>query len=120
MSLAVLGVAIGSTSPYFDRVEVMRASTFGLMGLSALVIALTLEQTRFSPPSWLVRIGDASYSLYLLHTFLLDASGRVRMNLAIASPDGLLVFMAMLPLVIVAGSWLWYVSVERPIMKAAL
>ena len=120
VTVAITGVAIGSTSPYFDRVEIMRAFTFGLMGLSAVVIALTLEQTRFSPPSWLVRIGDASYSLYLLHTFLLDASGRVRVNMAIASPEGLLMFMAMLPLVIVLISWLWYVSVERPIMKAAL
>ena len=98
----------------------MRASTFGLMGLSALVIALTLEQTRFSPPSWLVRIGDASYSLYLLHTFLLDASGRMRMDLGISSPPALLLFMLALPVVIILLSVWWFRWVEKPIMKAAL
>ena len=114
------GVGLGMTSPYFDRVEVMRAASFGIMGLSALVLSLTLEQTRFAPPVWLVTVGDASYSLYLLHTFLLDASGKVRVFLGIASPSALLPFLLALPVVIILVSLLWYRCVEKPIMKAAL
>lgn len=116
-SLMVAGVALGTTSPYFDRVEVMRAASFGVMGVAALMLALTLEQTRITPPTWLVKVGDASYSLYLLHTFLLDASGRIRFNYTIDSPSALLYFMLALPVVIVALSLLWYRCIERPLMK---
>lgn len=118
--LMTAGVGIGMTSPYFDRVEVMRAMSFGIMGLAALALALTLEQTRFTPPSWLVKIGDASYSLYLLHTFLLDASGKARSLFGITSSPTLFLFLLALPLVIVLASMLWYRWVEKPIMKAAL
>ena len=111
---------MGSLSPYFDRVEVMRAASFGVMGVSALALALTLERTRLNPPAWLVLLGDASYSLYLLHTFLLDASGRMRMDLGISSPPALLLFMLALPVVIILLSVWWFRWVEKPIMKAAL
>ena len=114
------GIALGMTSPYFDRVEVMRAGSFGVAGIAALVAALALEQTRHTPPHWLVTLGDASFSLYLLHTFLLDFSGKVRMALGIASPEGLLVFLLALPIAIVMISRFWYSWVEKPIMKAAL
>ncbi len=120
LMLMTVGLGMGSLSPYFDRVEVMRAASFGLMGVSALALALTLERTRFSPPAWLVLVGDASYSLYLLHTFLLDASGRARMEIDITSPPALLLFMVALPVVIVLLSVLWFRWVEKPIMKAAL
>lgn len=118
--LMVSGISLGMTSPYFDRVEIMRAGSFGIMGVSALVLVLCLEQTRFTPPVWLVAVGDASYSLYLLHTFLLDVSGRLRVKLMLDSTPTLLLFMLALPLTIVLISMLWYRWVERPIMKAAL
>ncbi|MBU1351292.1 MAG: acyltransferase [Gammaproteobacteria bacterium] len=118
--LMAAGLGFGSLSPYFDRVEVMRAASFGVMGVSALVLALTLEHTRSTPPAWLVLVGDASYSLYLLHTFLLDASGRMRMDLGISSPPALLLYMAVLPVVIILLSVWWFRWVEKPIMKAAL
>ncbi|MBH1963848.1 MAG: acyltransferase [Comamonadaceae bacterium] len=118
--LMVCGLVLGMTSPYFDRVEIMRAASFGVMGLSALVLALTLEHTRFVPPAWLVAVGNASYSLYLLHTFLLDTSGRVRYWLDITSPIALLLFLLALPVAIVFASLLRFRYVEKPIMKAAL
>lgn len=118
--LMVCGLGLGMTSPYFDRVEIMRAASFGVMGLSALVLALTLEHTRFLPPAWLVALGNASYSLYLLHTFLLDASGRARVSSGITSSSALLLFLLALPVGIVLISLLWFRYVEKPIMKATL
>lgn len=119
-ALLVSGLLLGTTSPYFDRVEVMRAASFGVMGLSALALALTLERTDFAPPIWLVTIGNASYSLYLLHTILLDAGGRIRFSLGIDSPSALLIFLLALPVAIILLSLLWYHCVEKPIMKIAL
>ena len=117
--LMVVGVRIGMTSPYFDRVEVMRAATFGLAGLGALLLFLSLENTPLRPPAWLVAIGDASYSLYLLHTFLLDASGRIRFENSIADGPTLLAFLLALPVAIIFISLLWFRWVERPLIKAA-
>ena len=117
--LMALGFSLGSLSPFFDRVEVMRAASFGVVGLATLIIALSLEQTRFSPPAWLVAVGDASYSLYLLHTFLLDASGRMRMSLGISEPQLLLLFLLCLPVAIVVISMLWFRCIERPLLQAA-
>lgn len=117
VALMAAGMLLGTTSPYFDRVEVMRVASFGVFGLAALVLALTLEQTPWTPPTWLVHVGNASYSLYLLHTFLLDASGRWRFNLNIQSPDLLLAYLLALPVVIVLLSLLWYRCVERPLLK---
>lgn len=119
MLMMIVGVRIGMTSPYFDRVEVMRVATFGLAGLGALLLFLSLENTKLRPPIWLVAIGDASYSLYLLHTFLLDASGRIRFENGIADGPALLAFLLTLPICIILISLLWYRWVERPIMKAA-
>lgn len=118
--LMAAGIGLGTTSPYFDRVEIMRVASFGVMGVSALVAALALEQTSHTPPTWLVKVGDASYSLYLLHTFLLDMSGKVRMHLGITSSEVLVVFLLLLPVAIVLVSMLWYARVEKPIMKAVL
>lgn len=114
------GLILGSTSSYFDRIEVLRAASFGVMGLAALFAVLALEQTSIRPPGWLVRVGDASYSLYLLHTFLLDLSGKARAYWGVHSPTALMLFMLALPIAIVLISWLWYLRVERPIMRAAL
>jgi exopolysaccharide production protein ExoZ len=118
--LMAAGLGLGMSSPYFDRVEIMRVASFGVLGLGALVVALTLEKTRFAPPRWLTRVGDASYSLYLLHTFLLDASGHIRVRLGLASSEALVCFLLALPVAIVLISLLWYRWVEKPIMKAAL
>lgn len=116
--LILLGFGVGSLSPFFDRVEIMRAASFGVVGVATLVIALCLEQTRFSPPTWLVAVGDASYSLYLLHTFLLDASGRMLTSLGISEPQSLLFFLLGLPIAIVAISMLWFRCIERPLLRA--
>ncbi|MFN3437325.1 MAG: acyltransferase family protein [Acidovorax sp.] len=118
--LMIAGLSLGMTSPFFDRVEVLRAISFGLMGLSALVVALTLEQTRYSPPRWLVAVGDASYSLYLLHTFLLDWAGRLRVQWALDGTPAVLPYLLAMPVCIVLISLLWYRWIEKPIMKAAL
>ncbi len=117
--LMAAGFGVGMTSPYFDRVEVMRAASFGVTGIAALVLALTLEQTQLTPPRWLVSVGDASYSLYLLHTFLLDASGKLRMYLNLTDL-ALLSFLLALPVVIVLVSLWWYRAIEKPLMKAIL
>lgn len=117
LALMAGGIALGMQSPYFDRVEVMRVASFGVMGTAALALGLTLEQTRFKPPVWLVLVGNASYSLYLLHTVLLDASGRLRMQWGVASAEALWAYMLALPVVIVLISLLWFRCVERPLMK---
>jgi exopolysaccharide production protein ExoZ len=120
LAVMAAGLALGMTSPSFDRVEILRFVSFGALGVGALVLALSLEVTSLKPPHWLVVMGDASFSLYLLHTFLLDYSGRLRFENGITAPHAVLAFLLALPVVIVLLSLLWYRLVEKPIMKAAL
>lgn len=116
IAVAVAGYRVGMMSPYFDRVEVMRVCTFGLAGIATLTVFLHLQCRGFTPPRWLVHVGNASYSLYLLHTFLLDVGGRLRFKWGVTEPAPLLAFLLAMPVVIVLLSLVWYHLVERPII----
>lgn len=60
----------GTVSPWFDRVEFLRVATFGIFDACALIFFLSLDSLGVKAPAFLVAIGDASYSLYLIHPFL--------------------------------------------------
>lgn len=67
-----------SGHPVYGQADGIRTIAFGLP--SALLVAgfARLEATgRIKPPHLAVMLGDASYSLYLTHLFVLSVSGRV-------------------------------------------
>lgn len=75
MAVACLWLA---DHPFHGQTDGIRVLAFGLP--SALVVAglVRLEaEGRIQPPRIAVRLGDASYSLYLTHVFVLSLSGRV-------------------------------------------
>lgn len=120
VALITFGFWLGMTSPAYANIEILRAFSFGAVGLGALILALVLEHTRWTPPTCLVVIGDASYSLYLLHVPLLTASERFHITFGLGSEAVLPFTLLALPIAIVMLSILWYRCVERPIMRAAL
>lgn len=64
--------------PFHGQTDGFRVLAFGLP--FALVVAglVRLEvEARIQPPRIAVRLGDASYSLYLTHVFVLSLSGRI-------------------------------------------
>jgi len=117
-SCALLGLAVGTTSPYFDRVEIMRVASFGLLGLGGLLSALALQHTRAAPPAWLVRIGDCSFGLYLLHAVLLDLLGKIRFEHQLTG-NSLLAVSLFAPVAVVLSARIWFRLVEGPSVRLA-
>lgn len=83
--------------------------TYGLVGLE--------QARRFTMPSWTVRIGDWSYSLYLTHVLALKVLALV---LAAAGLGGLALEVLSVPVafgVAVVGGALYFGLVERPLLR---
>jgi peptidoglycan/LPS O-acetylase OafA/YrhL len=80
-------------------------------------VALEARDGRIAP-RWLVSLGDASYSMYLWHGYLLGALviafERLHPNGTLAD----LTFIAVAYIVVAAGSIAIYRLVEKPILKA--
>lgn len=114
IALTPAGLALGTTSPYFDRVEVMREASFGVVGVFLLAIVMMLERAGSSRRNGWWRSGTLLTSLYLLYSSLLGASGRWRFNLDIQWPRLLPAYIVTPPIVIVLLSLLWYRWVEPP------
>ena len=117
VALVLMGFGVGTLSIWFDRVEILRAGTFGMVGTGLLIVALSLIQAGVKAPAWLVRIGDASFSLYLLHTIVLDVAGKYRRELSIEETPYLLAWALAVPVVVVLLSLLWFHLVEFPLMR---
>lgn len=115
----LLGVAICAVAGWL-LVNEMRHAQLLLAGGFALVVAgvAKLEQAgRLSAPLWLVFIGDASYTLYLLHEsvsgLLLKVSMRLRLH-QVLGPE--LLYGAVI-VGTVALCCLAYVLLERPLLN---
>ena len=104
------------------RVSAIRALTAGLAAFGLLLLALGLEKSRtegrlrLRPNRFLVAIGDASYSLYLLHSIIIG--GYLWLRIKYSAGDQ--VPLSNLESVgIVLGccttSVFWFSAVERPV-----
>ncbi|HSV47725.1 MAG TPA: acyltransferase family protein, partial [Ramlibacter sp.] len=90
----------------------------GAFALSLAGVAKLERGGQLKPPRWLAFIGDASYSLYLLHLALAG----LLLKLAIASGLAARVGTPALYLLVLAGTvglaCLAYVAVERPLIHS--
>jgi peptidoglycan/LPS O-acetylase OafA/YrhL/beta-glucanase (GH16 family) len=115
--LFVLGL-LGMTV-FFDSRDIGRVPTAGL-GAAALMIALLSLEARGRLPirPGLVLLGDASYSIYLVHPLALSAArlvaDRLRLPVEQAAP-GMLALLAIMALAVAAGV-ATHVWVERPML----
>ena len=119
MCCIVYGLGMGSQSPMYDRIEFMRAATFGVAGFGFLLVALAFSDWQWRAPRPLVALGDASYALYLLHPLLLDQSSHLRVRLPAGSLLALDAFLLALPVAISAISLLWFRWIEWPLFNRA-
>lgn len=108
----------GTVAVWFDRVEFFRAATFGAFGASILIVALSLDSLKIKAPNSLVLIGDSSYSLYLIHPFILDIFGKFIFKINLNGYFSAIFVIAML-LLIVYMSILWCKFIEKPFVYFA-
>jgi exopolysaccharide production protein ExoZ len=115
--LVVAGFVLILTVP--EGSEDLRALTWGLPALALVAGAVCLER-HFADaiPRWLLGLGDASYSIYLTHGFVVPLIGLVVFFFhGSALPDEALTLLACLAVSSIVG-WMVYMAVEKPIMLA--
>ena len=99
--------------------ENTRVLTWGLPAFAIVAGAVSLEPL-VAPtlPRWLLALGDASYSIYLSHGFVLPALGLLFSRLA--SPrlwaEGLTIILC-ISLSALVG-WVVFISIESPMLRA--
>jgi exopolysaccharide production protein ExoZ len=113
--LVIAGFALILVLP--ESSESLRTLTWGLPALAIVAGAVSLESHAANAlPRWLLALGDASYSIYLTHGFVVPVVGLVFIFFHWTSiPAQAIAVLACL----VAGSvvgWVVYMVVERPIM----
>jgi peptidoglycan/LPS O-acetylase OafA/YrhL len=86
-------------------------------GRGGLMLGLAMRERRQSIawPGLLLALGNASYSIYLVHNPLLSATQRVAGKVGLGWPVGLMAGVV----VSVGCGYLYYVAVERRAQRAA-
>lgn len=92
-------------------------NSFGLSPLFLITI-LALANIEWNPPKFLVLLGEASYSLYILHVPLRDWASAIR-NRAFSGIDPVL-YSILVILACIFASILAYQWIERPLQKKIL
>ena len=111
-------VLIGGQSHFAEVVYL--ASPIVLWFLLGIIVAVSWKYLALSEPTWIEKstwllqpVGDASYSVYLVHGLVLTTLLRVWINL-VGAPSIYLVPVS-LAVAIVAG-WVTFVVVEKPLL----
>ncbi len=110
----LLGFALILAVP--ESPENLRVLTWGLPALAIVGGAVSLEKWAVIP-QWLLALGDASYSIYLVHGFVLPILG-IGIAALHWTSAGALVFtvVACVGVGSLAG-WVSYVLIERPLLN---
>jgi exopolysaccharide production protein ExoZ len=99
--------------------ENMRVLTWGMPAFAIVAGVVSLEPFVASAlPRWLLSLGDASYSIYLSHGFVLPALGLLVGRLASSglSTEGLTIILCLL-LSSLTG-WVVFILIEYPMLRA--
>jgi len=97
-----------------------RVLTIGPASAMVVLGAIGLErQRRYIAHSYLQYIGDASYSIYLWHTLVLVAAGRL-LAIVLPDPNGALhvLLLITIPVAVVVVCVVLYELIERPLLTA--
>jgi exopolysaccharide production protein ExoZ len=114
---AVIAAAVAGLGVWSVPSSPWRAVCLGPpAGLVVYALADLERSGRLRPPNWLCRIGDASYSIYLVHypvglIFLVKTLGWSQTGWRHPAWAGLIV-AAML-----GSGYLWHLGVERPLLR---
>ncbi len=95
-----------------------RVGIYGAPAAAILYCFVVAERERIVLNRYLVRLGDASYSIYLAHVLVLSAVGRVFYSLSADFLIGNTAMIFILIICVIASGLISYKIVEKPLMKA--
>lgn len=95
-----------------------RVGIYGAPAAAILYCLVVAEREQVVLHKYLVKIGDSSYSIYLVHVLVLSAMGRALHALSANSILGNTVMMLILTLCVIASGLISYRIIERPLIKA--
>jgi exopolysaccharide production protein ExoZ len=114
-AMTLVGAVLILTVP--EGSENLRMLTWGMPALAIVAGAVSLEpRIAGALPQWLLTLGDASYSIYLVHGFVVPVVGVGIMALHWTSGTAQAFTVAACLLAGSLAGWLVYVLVERPIL----
>jgi exopolysaccharide production protein ExoZ len=119
-ALLLIGLLIGAREGTYANVNFFRALSFGCAGLGCVMVACGLERSSLRPPRWLIAIGDASFSLYLLHILFLFALGAAtRTDICKQAVISCNAMVGIWPFFTVFFAVLWFRCIEKPLYERA-
>lgn len=116
----VVAIAAGDATGPIDLPEWLRTLALGLSGALAVAGFAALESSgSVRAPRWLVFLGDASYSIYLIHGIVMAIGGLVFRRLGLASIVPAPLTLVAIVAAAVAAGVIAHLVVERPLLAGA-
>lgn len=123
IGLVGLVTAVLWAAPYLEiqqsaHFQALRTALFGIPSVLIVYGCVSLERPGARVPKLLTRMGDWSYSTYLMHLLILALAGVVIRAIPVDGPfDNIILIVGGLVACNAVG-WLMFSTVERPILKA--
>jgi peptidoglycan/LPS O-acetylase OafA/YrhL len=113
-----VGPTIGAAHIYYR--QTLRVLVWGLPAAAIVLCACASEvRLRTFLPGWVLVLGDASYSIYLIHSFVLAAVGSIVVKLHVASQNIALALIILIGMVASALTGIvTYRFIERPLVES--
>lgn len=118
LALAVSAIAAILASGFWQWQEVWRTLLWGAPAAVLLVSALALNHHVPDRPTLVSRMGDASYSIYLSHSFVIAILQKFMKAIGITTYDALLPFILLAFIASGLVGWLSYRFLELPVISA--
>jgi len=93
-----------------------RIGLFGGLAVLVLYCLVVAEEKNLKLNRYLVRLGDASYSLYLVHVLVLSALGRLFHSISASYPLGNSVMILLLLTSVIVAGIIGYRFIEQPLL----
>jgi exopolysaccharide production protein ExoZ len=116
----ILGAVSFVTSGLFDNYTNLEIPDVIAYGLPSMLIVLGAAFTDLNQgwqiPAWLKQLGDASYSIYLVHYPCLAATFKLAIALNIVGLLGNFLTLSLLTVIAIIAGWLTYLYLEKPLI----
>ena len=115
MAAVILGIILLIVTGQANVGELARPILWGLPCAAILMGAISLERAGLKTPSFLVDLGNSSYSLYLVHPFILPAFGKIWLMLHLSQRAGPVIPGLMAFVCSIGAGHAVYLVLEKPV-----